>query len=121
MRLGRAKLNCIRKQSLQGYESNGRNADGVRVENVPRNHNVGLLEKIQNLMTGLQCEPEHFTDMMISISVYAQQCECNAQAITNYVRKSPRGHWSFLGLAQDKRYGTHTYNSNGSWDQMTRR
>ena len=29
------------KQSLQGYESNRRNADGVRVENIPRNHSVG--------------------------------------------------------------------------------
>ena len=29
------------KQSLQGYESNRRNADGVRVENIPGNHDVG--------------------------------------------------------------------------------
>ena len=29
------------KQSLQGYESNRRNADGVRVDNFPRNHSVG--------------------------------------------------------------------------------
>ena len=29
------------KQSLQGYESNRRQADGVRVDNIPRNHNVG--------------------------------------------------------------------------------
>ena len=29
------------KQSLQGYESNGWYADGVRVENIHRNHNVG--------------------------------------------------------------------------------
>ena len=31
----------VGKQSLQGYESNRRNADGVRVENIPRNQNVG--------------------------------------------------------------------------------
>ena len=30
------------KQALQGYESHGRYADGVRVENIPRNHNVGF-------------------------------------------------------------------------------
>ena len=30
------------KQSLQGCESNRRHADGVRVENIPRNHSVGL-------------------------------------------------------------------------------
>ena len=29
------------KQSLQGYESNRRDADGVRVENIPKNHSVG--------------------------------------------------------------------------------
>ena len=29
------------KQSLQGYESNRWNADGVRVEKIPRNHGVG--------------------------------------------------------------------------------
>ena len=29
------------KQSLQRYESNRRHADGVRVDNIPRNHDVG--------------------------------------------------------------------------------
>ena len=29
------------KQSLQGHESNRWYVDGVRVENIPRNHNVG--------------------------------------------------------------------------------
>ena len=29
------------KQSLQGSESNRRDADGVRVENISRNHSVG--------------------------------------------------------------------------------
>ena len=29
------------KQSLQGFQSNRRYADGVRVENIPRSHNVG--------------------------------------------------------------------------------
>ena len=33
------------KQSLQRYESNRQNADGVRVENIPRNHNVGPPEE----------------------------------------------------------------------------
>ena len=30
------------KQSLQGYVSNRRHVDGVRVENIHKNHNVGL-------------------------------------------------------------------------------
>ena len=30
---------------------------------------LGLLEKIQSLMTDLQCEPEHFTDRIIFMSM----------------------------------------------------
>ena len=37
------------KQSLQGNESNRRNADGVRVENIPKNHSVGLPREDSNL------------------------------------------------------------------------
>ena len=33
------------KQSLQRYESNRRNTDGVRVDNIPRKHNVGPLRE----------------------------------------------------------------------------
>ena len=32
---------CSEKQSIQGYESNRWHADGVRVENISRIHNVG--------------------------------------------------------------------------------
>ena len=32
---------CSENKSLEGYESNRMNADGVRVENIPRNHSVG--------------------------------------------------------------------------------
>ena len=38
--LGRAEVNGIQKQSLPGFESNLRHADGVRVENISRNHDV---------------------------------------------------------------------------------
>ena len=88
-------------------ESNRRNADGVRVENIPRNHSVGPPREIQKLMTDLQCELEHFKDVIIFMSMYndiewkaegnKEQCECNSQTVANYVRKFPRGHWSFLG------------------------
>ena len=33
------------KQSLRGYEANRRHAEGVRVENIHRNHDVGLLRE----------------------------------------------------------------------------
>ena len=41
VQLGWTTLTGIGKQSLQGYESNRRHADGVRVENLPRIHDVG--------------------------------------------------------------------------------
>ena len=31
---------------------------------------LGLLEKIQSLIRDLQCEPEHFTDRIIFMSMY---------------------------------------------------
>ena len=31
---------------------------------------LGLFEKIQSLMRDLQCEPEHFTDRIIFMSMY---------------------------------------------------
>ena len=57
------------KQSLQGYESNRRHAGGVRVENIPRNRNVGPPRE-DSQMTGLQCEPEHFKDRIIFLSMF---------------------------------------------------
>ena len=90
---------------------------------------LGLLEKIQNLMTDLQCEVEHFKDRIIFMSRYndigweakgnTEQCEYNSQTVANYACKFPRGHWSFLGPgSQEKWYGTYTDKPDGSWDRM---
>ena len=32
-----------------------------------------------------------------------ERCEYNSQTVANYARKFPRGHWSFLGLASEKK------------------
>ena len=68
---------------------------------------LGLLEKIQSLMRDLQCEPEHFKDRIILMSMdndiewrakgNPERCEYNSQTVANYVRRFLRGHWSFLG------------------------
>ena len=52
------------KQSLQGYESNRRRADGVRVENIPRNHSVGPPREDSKSNDRLQCEQENFKGSM---------------------------------------------------------
>ena len=105
-RLGKTKINGIRKITSR-YESNRRDADGVRVENIPQITSLGLLEKIQKLLTNLQCEPDHFKGRVIFMSMFKDivwdgigneaQCEHNSQAVAEYVRKIPRCHWSFLG------------------------
>ena len=53
LQTGKAQLNGIRKQSLQGYESNRWYA-GVRVENLPGITTLGLFENIQSLMRDKQ-------------------------------------------------------------------
>ena len=64
-------LLLISGTSLQGYESNRRNAGGVRVENIPRNHNVWLpREDSKSDERDLQCEPEHLKDRIIFMSTY---------------------------------------------------
>ena len=101
------------KQSVQVHESNRWHADGVRLENLARNDNVGLLEKIQNIMTDLQCEPEHFKDRIIFMSMHndiawrekgnTERCEHNSQTVASFARKFPRGHLSFLELGSEKK------------------
>ena len=63
---------------------------------------LGLLEKIQTLMTDLQCDPEHFKDRIIFMSMFNDiewkangnkaQCEYNSQTVAEYARTFPRGH-----------------------------
>ena len=107
------------RQSLQEKESNRWHADEVRVENIPRNHNVGPPREVQSLMRDLQCEPELFNGRIILMSMYndiawqekgnKERCEYNSQTVAKYARKFPRGHWSFLGPGSDKKwYGTST-------------
>ena len=86
----------------------------------------GLLEKIQSLLRGLQCEPEHFKDRIIFMSMYndiawrenTERCEYNSQIVASYARKFLRGHWSFLGHGSEKKwYGTYSDKPDGSWDK----
>ena len=47
-----------------------------------------------------------------------ERCEFNSQTVSDYARRFPRGHWSFLGPgSEEKWYGTHTNRPDGSWSQ----
>ena len=75
-------------------------------------------------MTDLQCEPEHFTDRIIFMSMYndieweakgnKEICEYNSQTVASYARKFHRGLGLSWGLDQ-KRSGTDK--PDGSWNQ----
>ena len=117
------------KQSLQGYESNRRACRRSSSGKIsPGITTLRLLEKIQSLMRDLQCEPEHFNDRIIFMSMYndiawqekgnTERCEYNSQTVTEY-GKFPRGHWFFLEPGSEKKwYGTYTDKPDGSWDRI---
>ena len=103
------------KPSLQGYETNRRHADGVRVENIHKNHNVGPPSKrFKKLMKGIQCGPDHFNGRIIFMSTFndieweekgnAKRCEYNSQTVAECAGKFPRGHWSFLGPGSEEKW-----------------
>ena len=97
------------------YSENNHFKDMNRIDGMPKEFEwktfpgitaLSLLEKFQKLLTDLQCEPEHFKDRIIFLSILNDtvwdgkgneaQCEHNLQAVAEYARKFPRGHWSFL-------------------------
>ena len=84
------------KQTLQGYESNRRNADGTG-------------------SSSCQCT----TTWHGGEKGNTERCEYNAQTVAEYARTFPRGHWSFLGPGSEKKwYGAYTDKPDGSWDRM---
>ena len=60
------------KQTLQGNESNRWYADGTEFEwkIFQGITTLGLVEEIQSLVRDLQCEPEHFKDRIIFMSMF---------------------------------------------------
>ena len=101
------------EEALQGTESHRRYADGVRLENVPRIHDVGHPRRdskfswkiysvnLSSSTTGsssCQCT----TTLYGEIKGNTEQCEYNSKTIADYARRFPRGRWSFLGPGSDK-------------------
>ena len=122
------------KSKIKWYSENNHFKDMNRIDGMPTDFEweifpgittLSLLEKIQSLMRDLQCEPEHFNDRIMFMSMYndiawqekgnKDRCEYNSQTVANYARKFPRGHWSFLGPGSEEKWcGTHTDKPDGS-------
>ena len=88
------------KSKIKWYSENNHFKDMNRLDGVPTEFEwkifpgitaLGLLKKIQKLMTELQCEPEHFNGRIIFMSMYKEivwnakgnkeQCEHNSQTV----------------------------------------
>ena len=121
------------KSKIKWYSENNHFKDMNRIDGMPTEFEwkifpgittLGLLEKIQSLMRDLQCEPEHFKDRIIFLSMYndiewrakgnKEICEYHSQTVAICARKFARGHWSFLGRgSEEKWYGTCTDKPDG--------
>ena len=118
------------KSKIKLYSENNHFKDMNRIDGMPTEFEwkifsgitaLGLLEKIQNLLTDLLCEPEQFKGRITFMSMFndivwdakgnREQCEHNSQAVVEYARKFLRGFWSFLGLGSEEKWnGTYTDN-----------
>ena len=116
------------KRRIKWYSENNHFKDMNRIDGMPTEFEwkiftgitaLGLLEKIQKLMTDLQCEPEHFTGKIIFMSMFhdtewrvkgnTERCEYNSLTLAEHARRFPGGRWSFLGPGTEKEwYGTPT-------------
>ena len=126
------------KSKIKWYSENNHVKDVNRIDGKPTEFEwkrfpgfttLDLLKEIQSLMRNLQCEPEHFNDKIIFMSMYndiarqekgnKERCEYNnEQTIANSARKFHLGHWSLFGPgSEEKWYGTYTEKPDGSWDQ----
>ena len=125
------------KKQIQWYSENDcfselNRIDGQLMEFVwqvfPGFTTVGILNKIQQMMGKLQCEPENFTGRIIFVSMFNdiawdakgndELCVSNSKTIREYAERFPRGHLSFLALgSKKKRYGTYRGKPDGSWNR----
>ena len=98
-------------------------ADGVRVKNIPRNHNVGLprADSTTNgrfkVSEGRIIFMSMYNDVAWDEKGHQERCEHNSLTVADYARKFPRGQWSLSGPWSEKKwYGTYTGRPGGSWD-----
>ena len=98
----------------------------VRVEYFPRTYLIGDPPKD---LQDQNIEPEHFEGRIIFISMFndidwtkvgnSEKCMWNSEQFKNYAKRFSRGHWSFLGPGDEKKWnGTLNYTPEGKWDSI---
>ena len=98
------------------------------MEDIRRMHDVGHPRRYSKNMTSLQCEPEHFDDRIIFMSMYNDiffgENEQTQKIVDTIHRQlqirlaTSLESWSFLEFgSEEKWYGTYTAKLDGSLDQ----
>ena len=88
-----------------------------------------LVREVQEVVSKLSVQPEHFTGRIIFMSMFndiswrskdnEKECELSAQLVSIYAQRFPPGRWSFLGPGFEKKwYSTHEYKPQGDWDRV---
>ena len=88
-----------------------------------------ILQRIQKDLQDQNIEPEKFEDRIIFMSMFndiewtrkgnSEQCVSNSEQVKNYAKRCSRGHWTFLGPGDEKKwYGTLSYTPEGKWDPI---
>ena len=77
------------------------------MKKIPGFTTLQILTEIQNMVTEIKCEPEHFQGRIIFMSMFhdivwgekgnKERSEYTSQTVVDCARRFPRGHWSFLG------------------------
>ena len=123
-------MDKIKWYSQNNYLKELNRSDGVQTEFewkiFPGFTMLGILEEIQKMMEGIQCELEHFNGRIIFISMFAaimwrendntEECAQNPFKVSKYARRFPCGRWSFLGSGSEKKW-TCSDKPDGNWDK----
>ena len=88
-----------------------------------------ILNKIQNMMAALKCEPEQFQGRIIFMSMFndivwrtpgnEDNCMANSLNVATCARRFSLGCWSYVGPGCEKKwYGTRVSKPNGEWNRV---
>ena len=88
-----------------------------------------LSHRVQELLSRLSAEPEHFTGRIIFMSMFNDiswgskdnkvECESSAQLVSLYAKRFGAGQWAFLGPGSEKKwYSTSEDSPQGEWNRI---
>ena len=127
---GRLSYCNLEEQNLMVFGKQSLQVDMNRIDDTPtefewkifpRITTLGLLEKIQNLMRELQCEPEHFEDKIIFTSMYKTlHGEKKIKYRKMWIQFTDSCGMVFLGtqIRKEMVRNPHWKKTDGSWDKI---